>query len=64
MVSMTEFQKMWVGRVFECLDTGERITIPNNVRPRQFFSFGNSFVDVGDGYYSRAGGHPREGVEE
>lgn len=43
----------WVGRTFKCTITGVLFTIPHDVRPRAFYSFGKSFVDVGDGYYSR-----------
>ena len=46
----------WAGRMFVDNQTGAVLTIPNDVRPKQFFSFGNSFIDVGDGHYSRAGG--------
>lgn len=52
--------KKWAGRVFVCSETGEQLTIPDDVTRGQFFSFGNSFVDVGDGYYSRFGGSPKE----
>lgn len=46
----------WAGRMFVDNHTGTELTIPDNVRPKQFFSFGDSFIDVGDGHYSRAGG--------
>lgn len=50
----------WAGRVFKCGITGHMIRIPNDVKPKQFFRFGESFIDVGDGVYSRAGGQPIE----
>ena len=46
----------WAGRMFVDNQTGDELTIPDDVRPKQFFEFGNSFIDVGDGHYSRAGG--------
>ena len=46
----------WMGRTFKCNDTGETMTIPDDVKPKQFFKFGDCFIDVGDGMYSRAGG--------
>ena len=50
----------WEGRQFRCKKTGTTFTIPEDVRPKQFFSFGECFVDVGDGYYSRFGGEVEE----
>lgn len=49
---------VWAGTKWRCGITGEEITLPYDVKPKQFFSFGDSFIDVGDGYYSRAGGQP------
>jgi len=46
----------WAGRQFVDNPTGDVLTIPDDVRPKQFFVFGDSFIDVGDGWYSRAGG--------
>lgn len=46
----------WAGRKFRDNATGETLVIPENVRAKQFFSWGESFIDVGDGVYSRAGG--------
>ena len=51
------FRSEWVGRKFECKDTGVVFTIPSNVSRGDFFKIGNGFVDVGDGYYSRKGGN-------
>ena len=47
----------WKGRTFKCVLTGEILTIPDDVRPRQFFSFGECFLDIGDGCTYRKGGH-------
>lgn len=59
------FRKEWVGRKFKCKKTGEELTIPENVRECEFFSFGECFIDVGRyGFYSRAGGEFEEIVEE
>ena len=44
------------GRKFRDNATGETLVIPDDVRPKQFFSWGESFIDVGDGAYSRCGG--------
>lgn len=55
------FRKEWVGRKFKCKKTGEELTIPENVRECEFFSFGECFIDVGRyGFYSRAGGEFEE----
>ncbi len=57
----TEFDPTeWAGRKYRCMDTGEELTIPHDVRPKQFFAFGECFVDVGDGYYGRMGGNLEE----
>ena len=53
-------RKEWAGRIFKCTKTGEVFVIPDDVRARDFFSFGESFVDVGDGWYARFGGYPVE----
>lgn len=54
----------WAGRKFIDHQTGETLTIPDDVRPKQFFMFGESFIDVGDGFYSRAGGDFAELTED
>lgn len=46
----------WAGRKFIDNQTGSILIIPDDVKPKQFFQFGESFIDVGDGFYSRAGG--------
>jgi len=53
-----KFRTQWVGRKFKCLDTGEVFEIPEDVRERDLYTFGNKcFVDVGRlGAYSRFGG--------
>lgn len=54
----------WAGKVFKCGITGHKIRIPDDVKPKQFFQFGESFIDVGDGIYSRAGGQPLEVTDD
>jgi hypothetical protein len=54
---MTFRAEEWAGKQFKCTETGEILTIPADVRPKSFYQFGNCFVDVGDGYYSRMGGN-------
>lgn len=55
---MKQFDKTkFVGRKFQCNTTKEVFTIPEDVRPKAFYMFGDGcFIDVGDGYYSRWGG--------
>ena len=54
---LEQFRKIWAGRVFRCLETGEEFTIPEDVRETDFFTVGNGFVDVGRlGFYCRFGG--------
>lgn len=55
---MTKFNpENWIGRKFKCSTTDEILITPSDVRVKQFFSFGECFIDVGDGVYYRAGGH-------
>lgn len=62
---MVEFDKKdWVGRTFQCRDTGVMFTMPDDVTPRRFYPIGNGFVDVGDGYYARFGGNIVEVFDE
>ena len=42
-----EFRCQWAGKKYRCRETGKELTIPDNVKPRDFFSFGKCFVDVG-----------------
>lgn len=55
-----KFKCTWVGRRFKCVKTGEILEIPETVTYRSFFEFGECFIDVGDGYYSRFGGEIEE----
>ena len=49
--------EVWIGRKFRCKSTGQVLELTKeNVLPRAFLSFGESFIDLGDGYYRRAGG--------
>lgn len=49
--------EQWIGRRFKCKATGEILVLTEeNVRPRAFLEFGECFIDLGDGYYSRGGG--------
>ena len=50
-------QSTWAGRKFRDNATGELLVIPDDVQPRQCFAWGESFIDVVDGLYSRAGGY-------
>lgn len=55
---MTEksFKDVWAGRVFRCNSTGEELVIPDSVQERDFYPFGEAFVDVGRlGEYCRMG---------
>ena len=55
----------WVGRKFECTVTGLTFVIPYELKERDFFTFGNCFVDVGRiGCYGRFGGPIKEIKEE
>lgn len=52
-----EFRCQWAGKKYRCQETGEGFTIPDDVKPRDFFSFGKCFVDVGRlNSYCRMGG--------
>ena len=54
----------WIGRKFRCKLTGEVLELTkDNVRPKAFLSFGECSIDLGDGYYSRAGGSFEEITE-
>ena len=61
----TKTQEIWAGRKFRCNITGIVFTIPDDVRECDFFSFGESFVDVGRaGFYCRFGGDVKEIKDE
>lgn len=55
-----KFKCLWVGRKFKCVETAEELIIPDTITYGSFFEFGNCFIDVGDGYYSRFGGEIEE----
>ena len=64
-MSILEIRKTWAGKTFECNETGERLTIPEDVVECDFFTFGKCFIDVGRwGSYSRAGGSFQEITED
>jgi len=42
-----EFRCQWVGKQFICKKTGAVFAIPDDVKERDFFSFGKCAVDVG-----------------
>ena len=53
-----EWVEMWTSRTYRCIDTGIEFKIPDDVKERDFFIFGNCFIDVGRrGFYSRFGGN-------
>lgn len=45
--NLYEFRCQWVGRKYRCQETGEEFTIPDDVKPRDFFTFGQCAIDVG-----------------
>lgn len=48
------FKAQWCGTQWECLTTGEKFVIPETVEERDFYSWGEAYVDVGRyGCYSR-----------
>jgi len=60
-----KFKCEWAGRKFMCLDTGVEFTIPLNVQETEFFSIGNSALDVGrSGQYHRVIGNLKEITNE
>lgn len=59
------FKCQWAGRKFRCTRTGEEFIIPNSVEERDYFSFGDSAIDVGRiGCYCRIIGDVVEITEE
>jgi hypothetical protein len=60
-----KFKNEWVGRTFRCCSTEVEFTIPFEVQERDFYSIGESFIDVGrlDGYW-RSGGKLEEVTNE
>ena len=57
MMELKELRKTFSGRVYKCLDTGQTVTLPDDVRFGQCIQIGNGYIDVGDGYYFRVGGN-------
>lgn len=53
---IVQVREQWAGRRFTCTATGDIVTIPDTVMPGDFFWVGESYIDVGDGMYSRGGG--------
>lgn len=51
--NLYKFRCRWVGRKFECQDTGEVITITGDIRERDCIHCGKGAIDLGrlDGYY-------------
>ena len=51
------FKCQWVGRVFECISTGEQHTITHNIKEKVFIMIGEGYIDLGvlNGYYRRSG---------
>lgn len=48
------FKMMWAGRKWRCLTTNEVFIVPPDVKPTDFYSWGEAFLDVGrDGGYYR-----------
>jgi hypothetical protein len=54
--ALQEFRAKWVGRTFKCKVTGEIFTVPENAYYRDYYTFGQASLDLGDGYYARWGG--------
>ena len=42
-----KFRSQWIGRRFQCKTTGETFTIPEDVKERDCYWFGEAMVDVG-----------------
>lgn len=56
-----KFRCQWLGRKFQCMDTGVVVEIPEDVRERDLIVVGEGYVDTGrlDGYH-RIGGNVKE----
>lgn len=52
------FHAAFCGTKWECGFTGEKFEMPNDYGKGHYFKFGQSFIDLGDGYFSRYGGNP------
>ncbi|MNK14317.1 hypothetical protein D3C87_324220 [compost metagenome] len=54
-----EWRESWENTTWQCTKTGKQITItPEMVTMGAFYSFGESYVDLGNEFYSRFGGYP------
>ena len=42
-----KFRSQWVNRTFQCKTTGETFTIPENIKERDCYWFGQAMIDVG-----------------
>ena len=63
--TLTEYlSRIWGGSRWRCGITGEGCTLPLVVHRGDFYSFGKSYIDVGDEFYARFGGKPIEVKEE
>ena len=63
--ALQEFRDKWVGRTFKCTVTNEIFTVPASAYYRDYYTFGEASLDLGDGYYARWGGNIVEvGKEE
>lgn len=45
--NLYEFRCQWAGKKYRCQETGEEFTIPDDVKERDFFTFGQCAIDVG-----------------
>ena len=54
----TIWMLVWADSKWKCGITQTEFKIPSDVCRGDFFRFGESFVDIGDYYYSRCGGNP------
>lgn len=58
-MTLDEWRESWENTTWRCGKTGEQITItPEMVMFGAFYQFGESYVDLGNEFYSRFGGHP------
>jgi len=58
-----EFKCSWSGRTFECIHTGERITLDHTVNYCDYIVFGKCGIDLGRIGYSRMIGNVKEILE-
>lgn len=59
--ALENWRKSWENTKWVCCETGESLTItPEMVKIGACYSFGNSYVDLGDEYYGRMGGNPKK----